>query len=320
MLFAVAAAAFSALTSATPKRLSPRKTIPPNTLVCVFRASDSTGQIDPILPIGGMRNGKWLQGDTWRHRLPKTSVFAIYSLTRGEIGSLRISGFSHDFPRPVDWVWHGRIHQNTKGDLSELVVTGYLDSRVGPRDQEVKTGDIAVAIWRTKGIPVRWIKAHPLELDNLQYRLIAYDYFISRGLEKYVADHKLPKQISNRVKTDQLISVDIDGDGKNEVIMSADWSEMNDPAITTGTAGVGDWICLLLIKPDTKGKPIITTISHEQDDFGAPAEEVLGCADIDSDGKTEVITRYFSGNPDSFRIYKMNPVRRVADFSFLYGE
>lgn len=306
LLVAVAlAAACGALTQQSSAATAPT---PPDTLVCVFHHhGGGSGAAEMALPIGGVYAGKWRSGEGWRRELPKDAKLTLYSLTGGAIGTLQLSGLvsSSEFRGFTgDWRLEGA------GDLADLTYTGI--------EKSFPTGELALAVWRRGDGAVFWPAAKILARDDAKYLKLAREFFISRGLDKYLEEHKLDAKLVEQITIAQLLSADLDGDGKDEALISAGWSELAPPLVTLGTPGVTDWQCLLLVKTGEAGEQVVPLSFDDRSSFGEP-EQVLGCVDLDSDGKAEVVTAYRL-DPDEFRIYQWSPAKLAATYSSSYGE
>lgn len=287
-----------ALTTAPASRAAPickaepLQVVAPDTLVLTSSLM-ADGKADVILPIGGLYDGKWLSGEAWRHRLPKQTQTTIFSLTQGRVGCLRITGPDRLFPPPEFSGWRGTYQVcNSEGKL--------------------------LAIWRRSDPPVKWARAKVLKADSVHYKGIARDYMVAHGLPEYLGQHGLPPQLDERVEVSQAVAVDLDYDGKDEKLLSANWCELNGPgAPRFGSLGVGIRSYVLLVRDGGRAMPSVIALSGPED-FAVP-EEVIGCVDLDLDGKAEVVTRCPTAH-EGYRIYKWAPPKVMAHYDFFYGE
>jgi len=283
----------------------------PNTLVCVFDYRGGEGTADPVLPVGGIHRGKWLAGRYWRGKLPRRAKLTVYSLTQGPVGSLRVTGIAP---------WQGMLELNlfdgfkgewrlhAKGDLSRIMGVG-MDASVQPHD-------FVAALWRRDGSEVRWSKATLLDRGQPSYRKIARDYVGSRWMRDYLASHGLPESVLDHTQIVQMLSVDLDGDKRDEVLMSVYWES---PDLETVELEARNY--LLMVKTLATGERKVVALANHDQCILRHQEQVIGCADIDNDGRAEVITVYDDDTPtEAFHIYRSDENREVAGYKIIYGE
>ncbi len=270
---------------------------PPDVLVVGFYAAPSEGEADRILPVGGLYQGEWVAGERWRDLLPEGADFAVYSLTQGPIGSLHTTALSTHFDPPGFAGWRGTYRITEKsGSLSH-----YL------------------AVWTADGEPVPWMKVKELDPSSSRYLKIARDHITADGLLEYLAEHELPEEKAQLILVHQLVSVDLDRDGTEEALLSASWDEFNQPGHPRGTPGVFSWQYVLLVRHEGEQDQVIALSEPRDHWYWDHPERLLACADLDRDGRAEVITRPPIPH-EAYRIYSWDPMRVLTEYSILLGE
>jgi hypothetical protein len=132
------------------------------------------------------------------------------------------------------------------------------------------------------------------------------DFLKTKGIEE-------PK-----VKIDNIIRVDLDGDGEDEVLISAtNYSEKEEGAPMRSPAGSYSMVLLRRVvsgKAETQlveGEFYLKAYQNRTDDdasFNAPnAYKVIAVLDLDGDGTMEVVvaSQYYEGGATT--IYRCNP-------------
>jgi len=123
-------------------------------------------------------------------------------------------------------------------------------------------------------------------------------------------DFKAPGIANPKVNLTQVLRVDLDGDGVEEVLVSAtNYGKSGSGGGLTPDARAGDY-SLVLLRKVVQGKVITTIITGEYypsaKKFNVPAEHrVIGVLDLNGDGILEIVLsgRYYEGDwVDAYRI------------------
>lgn len=133
-----------------------------------------------------------------------------------------------------------------------------------------------------------------LATDSAVYKPIITEVLASRGLPK------------STPKATKVLQTDLDGDGMNEVVISATSFKKG----VTAMGDIGDYSFILLRKV-TNGKAENFVLSGDfvkkTENAGAPAEyEISGISDLNGDGKMEIIVfaHYYEGS--WVEVYELN--------------
>jgi hypothetical protein len=304
--WAIAPAASSGLAHRKPTPPA-RAARPPDVLVCAFSpGQDAEDMI--VHPIGGIYEGRWRTGAFWRHHLPKGVPLPVYSLYLGPVGTIRLARLSGYSPPPEFSGFAGVWRPSSAAVAEELA----RRSSWTDQGHVLGTRNIVTA-WRRGAAAVTWLKVRVLDSSDAHYTALARRVAIARGLPKEAARNRLSPEAVNSVKIGQLLAADLDGDAQDELLISA---YCDRSAVSDWNLG-SDQTYLFVAKKRVGGGEATTVLNQGVAD---DTEGVLGCLDIDGDGKAEIVTQYRSGNPDAFRIYQWSPPRVVADYQFLYGE
>ncbi len=176
--------------------------------------------------------------------------------------------------------------------------------------QKPKNGVIALAA------PWNALPRKPRVMDTTQqvYVEAVRDFLKTKGIDE-------PK-----VKIDNIIRVDLDGDGEDEVLISAtNYSEKEEGAPMRSPAGS---YSMVLLRRVVSGKVETQLVEGEfypkayDDDerFNAPnAYKVIAVLDLDGDGKMEVVvaSNYYEG--EATTIYRCDPKKVEALLSVSCG-
>lgn len=208
--------------------------------------------------MGGSENGKWLTPSLMADTMAEKTEFVLAGLKGVEEGG-------------VSW--------GTKEPMSQDVCQDFISFKF---DLESEEG-IAV------GSAAKWniVPRIPqgIALSNPTYKTIIANYLKSKGIVKPI------------VKITQAYRVDLEGDGKDEVLIVATRYKGG----LTASAAVGDYSVILLRK--MVGKTVVNyelagEYIKKTVDFGAPMEfNISAIADLNGDGKMEIVTygAYYEG-------------------------
>jgi hypothetical protein len=130
------------------------------------------------------------------------------------------------------------------------------------------------------------------------YQAAAHDFLVSKGIKE-------PK-----VKVTQVVRIDLEGDGMEEVLVSATNYFSKDGSVPSG-APPGSY-SFVILRREVNGSVKTSLVAGEfypkSKNFNAPSKyEVLAVLDCDGDGKMEVIVEsgYYEGG--STTIYRCTP-------------
>jgi hypothetical protein len=212
-------------------------------------------------------------------------------------------------------------------DQTEFVLVGLKgveEGGVGVGTKEPQSTDICPDLVAVKmdlesdtgiaiGSDAKWnfVPRIPQEIavGNATYKTIVANYLKSKGIAKPV------------VNITQAYRVDLEGDGKEEVLIAA--TRYKDGL--SSHASVGDYSVILLRR--TVGKTVVT---HElageyikkKVEFGAPMQfEISAIADLNGDGKMEIVTygAYYEGeSAGAYELINGKPVE-IKPFSIGCG-
>jgi hypothetical protein len=130
------------------------------------------------------------------------------------------------------------------------------------------------------------------------YQKAAHDFLVAKGIKK------------PRVKVTQVVRIDLEGDGTEEVLVSATNYFSKDGSVPTG-APSGSYSFVILrreVKAAVKTNLVAGEFYPKSKNFNAPSQyEVLAVLDCDGDGKMEVIVEagYYEGGWTT--IYRCTP-------------
>ena len=201
----------------------------------------------------------------------------------------------------------GQANGGKPKPAEEEVCSDVLTVSLSPRPEN---GVIALAA------PWNALPRKPRVMDTTQqvYVEAVRDFLKTKGIEE-------PK-----VKIDNIIRVDLDGDGEDEVLISAtNYSEKEEGAPMRSPAGS---YSMVLLRRVVSGKVETQLVEGEfypkayNDDerFNAPnAYKVIAVLDLDGDGKMEVVvaSNYYEG--EATTIYRCEPKKVQALLSVACG-
>jgi hypothetical protein len=166
------------------------------------------------------------------------------------------------------------------------------------------SGEIALAApWKALPRPIR-----VTDTTQQTYRDTARDFLISRGLPK-------PK-----VKITQILRADLDGDGEDEVLLSATKYEAEEDSAPT-SAQAGDY-SFVLLRQSRGGKVETKLVEGEfykkYDNSNTPyVHRISAILDLDGDGKLEFVlsSNYYEGGTTTVYRYTPSSLKKLVSVS-----
>ena len=222
--------------------------------------------------LGASVGGQWIQPKAAAGLIPGGENYRLYTLT-GEVGN-SVGG------KPA------------KGEEGPCSDTLYVTLTPFPAGR----GSL-VAVAGTKNAMPRKLKIASIEAQA--YREAAAEILRSQGIDN-------PK-----VNLTQVIQVDLDGDGVEEVLVSAtNYQRFKPEGGLTPDARAGDY-SLVFLRKVVQGQVVTRIITGEYypkaKKFNAPAEHrIIGVLDLNGDGIMEIVLsgRYYEGEwVDAYRVH-----------------
>ena len=242
-------------------------------------------QIVPVVELrnrglmGGVQNGRWIAPTTVARNIKAETEFVL-----------------------VGWngVEEGGVTFGKKGE-QEDVCQDFTRMELGLEQ------DHGVAI----GSGLKWNPVprlpKPIDPNNATYKTVATNFLRSKGIARPV------------VKIKEAFRVDLEGDGIEEVILSATYYKKG----ISSDAAVGDYSFVIVRKAVGK---IVTNHLLQGDfilkrvDFGAPSEHhVSAIADLNGDGKMEIVLYGFYYEGDFASAFEMKNGKPVKIKEFEIG-
>lgn len=251
-------------------------------LTVILVSAFANAQIVPILDlkvgglIGGVQNGKFVDAKTAFKNLTANQDYGLYSLEIGaEEGEMKITVSAPDTPCD-DFYW------------------------ISSGREEAKSG-IAVGAGATWNLVPRLAKK--MSLTDKTYLNVVSSILRAKGLPRAKA------------RIEQAVRVDLDGDGVEEVLISASsYVENIQPS-----AKAGDYSFILLRKIfGGKAQNIMIAEEYIKKNikFGAPNEfEFSAVLDLNGDGKMEIVTygNYYEGSwAEAYEIKGNKPTKVLS--------
>jgi hypothetical protein len=223
--------------------------------------------------IGGVQNGRWVAPDRAAKLMKEQTEFVLVGDSAVEEGGVTL----------------GKLIQPTADEPCDdfYAVETELEMERG-------IGIGSTAKWK---LTPRSPKA--ISPDNAVYKTIVANFLKS-------------KRIRNpNVRITQAMSVDLDGDGTNEVLISATYYKQADLPRTA----IGDYSFVLM--RTARGRAVANHLLAGEfylkpEEFGAPnTYQISAIADLNGDGRMEVVlnSSYYEGN--SAFVYEMKNARPV---------
>jgi len=223
--------------------------------------------------LGGSAGGQWVKPEAAAKLIPGGEQYRLYTLT-GEVGASTGSKPAKGEEGPCAETWYVTLTPFPQGRGSLVAVGGSWNAM--PRAVKIAS------------------------LESQVYKEAAAEILRSQGIDN-------PK-----VNLTQVIQVDLDGDGVEEVLISATTYEKyakSGSGSLTPDARAGDY-SLVFLRKVVQGKVITRIITGEYypkaKKFNAPAEHrVIGVLDLNGDGIMEIVLsgRYYEGEwVDAYRV------------------
>jgi hypothetical protein len=226
-------------------------------------------EVESEFLIGAHAHGKWLTSKTAAKSVKPGTTFRLYGLTR-ELGTVK----------------GGKPVANT--DVCEDVYTVALS----PKPEH---GVIALAA------PWNALPRVPRIMDATQpvYLQAARELLQGRGIRE-------PK-----VKITKIVRIDLEGDGEDEVLISATNYFTTDGVPSSASAGSYSFVMLRrVVAGKVRTQLINGEIYSKAKVFNAPSSyEIAAILDLDGDGKLEVViqSNYYEGGATT--IYRCTPAK-----------
>ncbi len=214
--------------------------------------------------LGGVENGKWLNAKTTFGKLKGDEKFSLFNFESGKKGEFSL-GAIKESPGVCPEIYEVEPQINTAANFA-----------VG-----------ANANWEILPRPIK-----ALSLTEESYKKAVADVLRLRGLPKSPA------------KIKQAVQVDLDGDGKSEVLLVAN-HYAEDASLN---AKVGNY-SFLIIRKTIGGKTqnifVGGNFLKKKSDYYDGEYELSGIADLNGDGKMEILVEIAGYEENWLKIYEM---------------
>jgi hypothetical protein len=229
--------------------------------------------------LGGSAGGQWLKPEAAAGLIPGGEHYRLYTLT-GEVG-------------------HSVGGKPAKGEEGPCSDSLYVTLSPFPAGR----GSLVAVAGPWNAMPRRIKSASP---EAQVYREAAAAILKSQGIAN-------PK-----VNLTQVIQVDLDGDGVDEVLISASNYQRFPEGGMTPDARAGDY-SLVFLRQVVQGQVVTRIITGEYypkaKKFTAPSEHrVIGVLDLNGDGSLEIVLsgRYYEGDwVEAYRIHGANIIKKL---------
>lgn len=206
--------------------------------------------------IGGIENGKFVDAPTTAAKLAERQNYRIF-LPLGKFRKIELSK-----PAVADEICDDHYTFRSSGALTEALM---------------KKGGVAL------GDGIGWNPqpraAKPIDPKSAEFLKIVNDYLRAKKIRQPVA------------KLDQAFRVDLDGDGREEVVLAASRIV---PYNSRRVIKTYDAFSLVLVRKTVGGKPLDIEVAgvffpRLRTDYDDYRHEVSSVADLDGDGKMELV-------------------------------
>ena len=234
--------------------------------------------------LGGSAGGQWVKPEAAAGLIPGGENYRLYTLT-GEVGNSVGS-------KPAKG-------EDACADTLYVTLTPFPAGR----------GSLVAVAGPWNAMPRRLKIASP---ESQVYKEAAAEILRSKGIDN-------PK-----VNLTQVLQVDLDGDGVEEVLVSAtNYAKPGSGAGLTPDARAGDY-SLVFLRQVVQGKVVTRIITGEYypkaKKFNAPAEHrIIGVLDLNGDGSLEIVLsgRYYEG--DWVEAYRVDGAKIIKLFNMGCG-
>ena len=241
-------------------------------LAFCFSAAAQT-KVVPILEmnihglLGGVENGKWLDAKTTFAKLKGNENYMLYGIEGVNEGETKYTVNAPDENEPCSDFYY--FEMEDEADSGVALGSGY---KWNPMPRTPKA----------------------IDLNNATYKKIVADVLKTKKITK------------TTIKLTQAVRIDLEGDGKEEVLIAATFYDTGN---ITPTAKPGNYSFVMLRR--VVGKTAQNTILDgefytKNVEFGAPNEyKISAIADLNGDGKMEIVVygAYYEGS--SSWVYEM---------------
>ena len=245
-------------------------------LICVSAIS-AQNTVVPIVVgedlIGGTQNGKWITAEQTERQFKDKTEFKLINFTEIELGifvGTKAERGVCENARITFAILDGETEDN---DERNLMLGTFADWDPLPR------------------IPKK------IALSNKANQKIAADFLKTKGI------------IKTKIKITQAFQIDLEGDGKDEIIITGNYfkkAKEGEEIAADGKQSAGDY-CFVLLRKIVKGKPqniliegdFYTSKLLRSGEYPMPSvREITTIADLNGGGKMEFVLReiYYEGN------------------------
>jgi hypothetical protein len=231
--------------------------------------------------LGGVENGKWLDAKTTVAKLKGGENYSLFGIDGGKKGKLTFAKPKND-QEVCDDFYYVETEDETLSGVA--LGDGY---KWNPVPRVPKT----------------------ISLTDATYKKAVAAVLRSKGILK------------TTIKLTQAVRVDLDGDGKEEVLIAATFFKN-----TFGASAAKNDYSFVLLRKIVGEKVQDTVVDGEfitkKIDFGAPSEyKISSIADLNGDGKMEVIlhSAYYEGNSSWAVEMKGNKLIEIKELSIGCG-
>ncbi len=232
-----------------------------------------------LVVVGGRVWGKgWVGGEAARGLAHKGDRMTLYGLKSGVIDSAELTKDGA--------LWS----EHPEGAVSEGLA--YEMRLTAPSDKcKTHEGEPVIAVWHSPGAPEpRWVPAQELSPESSTYRRLAAEW---------VRSHGGPKEAAQQVTVGQIVRADLNGDGRDEVLLSFYWFDetLNGLPTLHTTRGVSYLIMRYLPRGSRTPRTVLL------DSASTEVHAVIGLCDLDRDGWAEVVAKRDGYEYWSSRLY-----------------